>query len=65
MTLRLSEDGTVVAALIPEPFRGVLDGVAFPSVDRKKGLLLRSIRSPLPEQLVGLARTRLKGHHAA
>ncbi len=65
MTLRLTEDGTVVPALIPEPFRGVPDGVALTSVDRKKGLLLRSISSPLPEQLGGLARTRLRGNHAA
>jgi hypothetical protein len=66
MTLRLREDGTVVAALIPKPFRGVPDGVALTSVDRKKGLLLRSISSPLSEHFGGRARTRLKvGHHAA
>jgi hypothetical protein len=46
MTLRLSEDGTVVTVLIPEPFRGVPEGVALTSVDREKGLLLRTVSSP-------------------
>jgi hypothetical protein len=46
MTLRLSEDGTVVTVLIPEPFRGVPEGVALTSVDREKGLLLPSVSSP-------------------
>ena len=65
MTLRLREDGTVVAALIPEPLRGVPDGVALTLVDRKKGLLLRTVSSTLPEHLGGRARTRLKeAHHA-
>jgi hypothetical protein len=46
MTLRPSEDGTVVTVLIPEPFRGVPEGVVLTSVDRKKGLLLRTVSSP-------------------
>jgi len=46
MTLRLSEDGTVVTVLIPEPFRGVPEGGALTSAGRKKGLLLRSVSSP-------------------
>jgi hypothetical protein len=29
MTLRLREDGTVVTVLLPEPIRGVPDGVSF------------------------------------
>src|SRR5271157_2265423 len=51
MTLRLREDGTVVTVLLPEPLRGVPDGVALTAVDRKKGLLLRSVSFPLPERL--------------
>jgi hypothetical protein len=46
MTLRLSENGTVVTVLIPELFRGVPEGLALTSVDRKKGRLLRSVSSP-------------------
>ena len=46
MTLRLSEDGTVVTVLIPEPFRCVPEGVALTLADRKKGLMLRSVSSP-------------------
>ena len=66
MTMRLREDGTVVTVLLAEPIRGVPDGVALTAVDRKKGLLLRSVSFPLPERLGGRARTRLKdGYHAA
>jgi len=36
MTLRLREDGTVLTVLLPEPIRGVPDGVAFSWADRKK-----------------------------
>jgi hypothetical protein len=43
MTLRLIEDGTVATIPIPAPFRGVPEGVALTSTDRKKGLLLRSV----------------------
>jgi len=49
MTLRLREDGTVVTVLLPELIRGVPDGVALRWVDRKSGLLLRSVRSTSPE----------------
>ena len=45
MTLRLKEDGIVVTVLLPEPIRGVPDGVALSWADRKKGLLLRSVSS--------------------
>jgi hypothetical protein len=56
----------VIAAAIPEPFRGVPDGVALTSSARKKGLLLRSVSYPLPEPLGGRTRRRLKDvHHAA
>jgi hypothetical protein len=44
MTLRLEKAGTVVAVLLPEPFRVAPDGIDFSLVDRKKGLLLRSVR---------------------
>lgn len=48
-TLRLREDGTVVTVLLSEPFRVVPDAVVLTSADREKGLLLRSVSSPLPE----------------
>jgi hypothetical protein len=65
MTLRVSEDGSVIPALLPEPIRGVPDGVALTSANREKGLLLRSVSSCLPEHLGGHVRTRLKeAHHA-
>jgi hypothetical protein len=52
LTLRLREDGAVVAVPIPEPIRGVPDSVtlALMSVDRKKGLVLRRVRFPLPDK---------------
>ncbi len=65
MTLRLSEDGSVIPVLLPEPIRGVPDGVALTSANREKGLLLRNVSSSLPEHLGGHARTRLKGAHHA
>jgi len=66
MTLRLTEDGTVVTVLLPKPIRGVPDGVALASAHRGKGLLLRSVSSRLPAHLGGPVRARLKdGHHAA
>jgi hypothetical protein len=65
MTLHLSDDGSVIPVVLPEPFRGVPDGVALTSADREKGLLLRSVSSSLPEHLGGHGRTRLKeAHHA-
>jgi hypothetical protein len=53
LTLRLREDGTVVAVPMPEPIRGVCDSVALAltSVDRKRGLVLRRVRFRLPEKL--------------
>jgi hypothetical protein len=66
MTLRLTEDGTVVTVLLPEAIRGVPDGVALTSTDRKKGLLLRTVSSTLPAHLGGSVRTGLKdGYRAA
>jgi hypothetical protein len=65
MTLRLREDGTVVTVLLPEPIRGVPHGVALTWADRKTGLLLRSVSSPLPEHVWGRTRTRLKDGFAA
>ncbi len=60
LTLRLREDGTVVTVLLPEAIRGVPEGVALTSTDRKQGLLLRTVSSTLPKQLGGRIRTRLK-----
>jgi hypothetical protein len=44
MTLRLGKDETVVAVLLPEQFRNAPDGIDLSLADRKKGLLLRSVR---------------------
>lgn len=65
MTLHLSEDGSVIPVVLPEPIRGVPDGVALTSADREKGLLLRSVSSSLPEHLGGRVRTRLNDGHQA
>jgi len=66
MTLRLGEDETVVAVLLPEAIRNVPDGVDLVSEQRKVGLLLRRVRFPLPEKPGGHTSTRLKdGHHVA
>ena len=66
MTLRLREDGGVVTVLLPEPIRGVPDGVALTSAHREKGLLLCSVSFPRPAHLGDPARTRLKdGYRAA
>jgi hypothetical protein len=43
MTLRLGEGGTVVAVPLQEPVRGVPDGVALISADRKGRFLLHKI----------------------
>src|ERR1700757_1124519 len=48
MTLRLGDEGTVGTVLLPKPVRGVPDGDALISVDREKGLLLRSVSFPQP-----------------
>jgi len=66
MTLRLGEDGTVGAVLLPEPTPGVPDNVALTLVDRKNGLMLRGSTFPLPEHFGNRVRTRRKGaDHAA
>jgi hypothetical protein len=66
MTLRLREDGTVGAALLPEAFGSDPDDVVFGLVDRKNGLMLRGSTFPLPEHFGNRVRTRLKGaDHAA
>lgn len=61
MTLRLGEDETVVAVPIPERLCNVPEGVALISVNRKRGLLLRSISSPSSEHLQGGLKTSRKG----
>ena len=66
LTLRLGEEGTVGAVLLPEAIHGLPDRVALASAHRQEGLLLCSVSSPLPEHLGGRARTRLKdGYRAA
>ena len=66
MTLRLREDGTVGAALLPEAIGSDPDDVVFGLVDRKNGLMLRGSTFPLPEYFANRVRTRLKGaDHAA
>jgi len=60
MTLRLREDGTVLTVLLPEPIRGVPDGVAFSWADQKKGLLLRSVSSASREHVGSRTRTQLR-----
>ena len=49
MTLRIGDGGAISAVLLPEPIRGVPDGVGLVSMDRKKGLLLRTVSFTLPE----------------
>ena len=63
MTLRLGEDEAVAAVRIPEPIRGVPAGVALISADRKRGLLLRSVSSPLREDLREGVKTWRNGRH--
>ena len=66
MTLRVAENETVVAVLLPEPIRGAPEEVDLVSAHRKAGLLLRSVRFPSPEQPRSRMSRRPKdGHHAA
>jgi hypothetical protein len=66
MTLCLDEDRRVVAVSLPKPIHSVPDGVALMLADRKKGLVLRSISSPLSEDVQDQRRARLTGgQHAA
>ena len=66
MSLRLLEDGTVVATLLPEPVGRDRDDVVLRLVDRKNGLMLRGSTFPLPEYFGNRVRTRLRGaDHAA
>ncbi len=62
MTLRLSEDGTVVTVPLPERIRSVPGDVAFTSEHPGKGLLLRSVSSPSPEDGAHI-KARLKLGH--
>ncbi len=64
MTLRLEEDGTVIAVPLPEPVPGVPDDVALRSTDRGRGRWLRCISRLIPD--VGAAAGTLSkgGHHA-
>ena len=65
MILRLREDGTVVAVLLPDLIRRAPDSVAITLADRKMGMLLHSISSLLPEHVEGRPRTRLKNRSNA
>ena len=66
MTLRLSEKGIVVTVPLREPIRRVPDDVPLTAVDRKEGLLLRTVSFLLHEHLGGRTSRRLKdGHYAA
>jgi len=58
MTLRLGQDEAVVAVAIPEPIRGVPEDVALISVDRERGLVLRSLASSLSGHHRGRMRER-------
>lgn len=51
MTLHLGEDEAVVTVPLRKPNRDVADGTALISVQKKRGLLLRSISSPFSEHL--------------
>ena len=63
MTLRLGEDETVVTVPIPDPICSVPEGLTLISVNRKRGLLLRSINSLSPEHLQDGVKTSRKGRH--
>ena len=64
MTLRLEDNETVAAVALPEPLRDVREG-AFILVDRKRGLLLRSISLCTSEKRVGKDTQALDQHHVA
>jgi len=51
MTMHLTEDGKVITAPLAESIGDVPDGVVPILAERKKGLLLRSVRSPLSEHI--------------
>ena len=63
MTLCLKEDGTVIAAPLPNPVLTLPDGVVLSTVVRERGLLLRKVHSP--ERPGDLSRPRLNGRHHA
>jgi hypothetical protein len=59
MTLHLEENGIVVAVQL-EPFRSILEDISHASVDRRSGLLLRSISSHLPLPHEKRKRTKMR-----
>ena len=66
ITLRLAEEGSVVAVAIPKPIQGVPDGVDHSSFHRDRGLMLRSVPFPVPEPVGDSTGARLKaGRRAA
>jgi len=66
MTLRLAEDGSVIALPLPKPLQGFPDAVDYRCSCREKGLLLRSVTVPLPESGKDRTGTRVKVRsHAA
>jgi len=65
MTLRLGEEGIVIAVPLAGSAPGVTDDVVLSSKDRGRGLLLRCISRLFPEHLGAAAGTLSKGGHHA
>jgi len=65
MTLRLGEEGTVIAVPLPEPAPGVPGEFGVSSTERGRGLLLRCISRLVPEHLGAPVATFSKGGHHA
>jgi len=64
MTLRLGEEGTVMAVPLPEPVSGVAADVALSSKDRGRVLLLRCISRLMPDFRAAAGTLSKGGHHA-
>ncbi len=64
MTLRLGEEGTVIAVPLPEPTPGVPGDVALSSPDRGRGRLLRCISRLIPDLGAAAGTLSKGGHHA-
>ena len=64
MTLRLGEEGTVIAVPLSEPIHGVPDDVALSSTDRRRGLLLRCISRLIPDLGTAAGKLSRGGHRA-
>jgi hypothetical protein len=64
MTLRLGEDGTVIAVPLPGPIPGVSDDVALSSTERQRGRLLRCTGRLIPDLGAAAGTLSKGGHHA-